>query len=383
MIKPATRDLFLLDPDVTFLNHGSFGACPRPVFEDYQRWQIELERQPVEFLGRRAPDLLATVREALGVYLNAPADSLALVMNATWGINVVIRSLDLEPGDEILTTNHEYGANTMAWEWLLAKSGASLIKHSIDLPVADAGALVDDLWSKVTERTKAIFLSHITSPTALILPVNEICHRAREHGILTIVDGAHAPGHLPLDLQEIGADIYSGNLHKWFCAPKGAGFLYVRPEEQLWVESLIVSWGWGATGVLAPSTFVSRNEWQGTRDIAPFLAIPAAITFQQDLGWSDNQHRGHILASRARSRVAELTGLPHICPDSCSWFGQMTTFPVPVEDPLPLKTRMYDEFRVELPHVFWNGQSFLRASFQAYNDESDIDRLIDALSACL
>ncbi len=381
--KLATRDDFLLDPAVTFLNHGSFGACPKPVFEAYQAFQLELERQPVEFLGRRVDSMLEHVREELGAYLNAPADSLALVMNATWGINVVIRSLDLEPGDEVLTTNHEYGANTMAWEWLLAKSGATLVQHVIDLPVEDCGELVDALWLKVTERTKAIFISHITSPTALILPVREICARAHDHGILTIIDGAHVPGHLPLDLQDIGADIYAGNLHKWFCAPKGAGFLYVRPEEQGWVESLIVSWGWGRTGTLAPSTFVSRNEWQGTRDIAGFLAIPATIAFQNEHNWPENQRRGHELASKARGRVAELTGLPQICPDTCQWFGQMTTFPVPVEDPLPLKTQLYDDYRIELPNVRWNDQSYLRASFQAYNDESDIDRLVDALQKCL
>ena len=383
MSTTSTRDHFLLDPDVTFLNHGSFGACPRPVFSDYQQWQLQLERQPVEFLGRRAPEMLAVVRQRLGEYFNASADSLALMMNATWGINVVIRSLDLEPGDEVLTTNHEYGANTMAWDWLLAKSGASLIQHAIDLPVSTHEDVVDSLWSKVTDRTKAIFMSHITSPTALTLPAQEVCRRARDHGILTIIDGAHVPGHIPLDLQEFGADIYAGNLHKWFCAPKGAGFLYVRPEEQGWVESLIVSWGWGTNGQLSPSTYVVRNEWQGTRDIAAFLAIPAAIAFQEESGWPENQHRGHLLASQARTQVAELTGLEQICPDSCDWFGQMTTFPVPTDDPLALKTRLYDEFRIEIPRISWNGQAFLRASFQAYNTEEDIDRLIEALRVCL
>lgn len=383
LISPPIRDQFLLDPSVTFLNHGSFGACPKVVFEDYQRWQLELERQPVEFLGRRAPELLAGVRELLGAYLGAPAETLALVMNATWGINVIIRSLDLEPGDEILTTNHEYGANTMAWDWLLAKSGAVLVRHLIDLPVDDQNAIVDSLWTSVTDRTKAIFISHITSPTALIMPVEEICRRAREMGILTIIDGAHVPGHLPLNLWELGADIYAGNLHKWFCAPKGAAFLYVRPEEQLWVESLIVSWGWGPTGVLSPSTFVDRNEWQGTRDIAAFLAIPAAIAFQQKIGWADNLHRGHLLASMAREQIAELTGLPQICPDSCKWYGQMATIPVGVDDPLALKTRLYDEFRIEIPQTTWNGDSYLRASFNAYNSEQDVESLASALRICL
>jgi isopenicillin-N epimerase len=353
------------------------------VFEAYQRWQLELERQPVEFLGRRADELLQDARVKLGAYLNAPADSLVFVTNATWGVNVIIRSLDLDPGDEVLTTDHEYGANTLAWEWLLAKEGASLVKMPIAIPVATSEEVVESIWSGVTERTKAIFLSHLTSPTALILPVREICERAHNHGILTIIDGAHVPGQIPLDLQALGADIYAGNLHKWLCAPKGAGFLYVRPEEQGWVESLIVSWGWGAEGTLAPSSFVERNEWQGTRDIAAFLAVPAAICFQEENDWVNVRARCHQLASSARNQISELTGEPQISPDAPEWYAQMTACPIRTADAPELKRRLYDTYQVEVPVFNWNGHCILRASFQAYNDEHDLDRLLTALSTLL
>jgi isopenicillin-N epimerase len=379
----SLRDEFLLDPSVTFLNHGSYGACPKPVFEAYQSCQRELERQPVEFLRRRSPELLKEARRTLGDYLGCDADSLVFVTNATWGINLVIRSLELEPGDEVLTTDHEYGACTMSWEWLLAKGGASLIKHPIPLPVNRPEDVIESLWQQVSDRTKAIFISHVTSPTALIFPIAEICRRAHDSGILTIIDGAHGPGQIPLNLSELGADIYAANLHKWLCAPKGSGFLYVRPEEQGWVESLVISWGWGPQGVLAPSTFVSRNEWQGTRDLAPFLAVPAAIQFQQENNWNEVRQRCHDLAREARRRIAELTGLSPFSPDSPDWFAQMIACPLNCSDTLGLKRRLYDEYRIEVPVDSWNGIPRIRPSFQAYNDERDLDRLMQALASPL
>ncbi len=383
-VSAAIKDAFLLDPTIHFLNHGSFGACPKPVFEEYQRWQRELERQPVEFLGRRFDDLMRQAREELAAYLNVRPDDLVYVTNATWGVNVIARSLDLEPGDEVLTTDHEYGACTMTWEYLLAKMGARLVRCEIPLPVTSCEEVVERFWSCVTPRTKVVYLSHITSPTALIFPVKEICQRAREHGILSVIDGAHAPGQIPLDLNDLGADIYTGNLHKWLCAPKGAGFLYVRPEEQDWVESLVISWGWGRSGELSESTFVQRNEWQGTRDISPFLSVPAAIRFQREHHWDAVRARCHALAREARRRIAELTGLPPISPDSPAWFSQMVSCPIPPCDTAVLKERLYEEYRVEVPIVQRaNGQTFVRVSFQAYNDEVDLAALIEGLTALL
>jgi len=383
-VTGSLRDLFLLDPSIHFLNHGSFGACPKPVFEEYQCWQRELERQPVEFLGRRFDNLMQNAREELAAFLNVNPEHVVFVTNATWGVNVIARSIDLEPGDEVLTTDHEYGACTMTWEYLLGKIGARLVRCEIPIPVTSQEEIVERFWSAVTPRTKVVYLSHITSATALIFPVKEICRRAREEGILSVVDGAHAPGQIPLDLQDIGADVYTGNLHKWLCAPKGAGFLYVRPEEQDWVESLVISWGWGREGTLAESTFVQRNEWQGTRDIAAFLSVPAAIRFQREHGWDEVRARCHELAREARLRIAALTGLPPISPDSPEWFSQMVSCPVPATDVQTLKDRLYDEFRVEVPVSRWKDRATLvRASFQAYNDARDLDALLDGLAAIL
>jgi isopenicillin-N epimerase len=372
------RELFLIDPEVVFLNHGSFGACPRVVFEEYQRYQIELERQPVEFLGRRADGLLDGARAKLAAYLNTEPNDIAFVMNATSGLNVIARSLPLERGDEILTTDHEYGALDMTWDWMCGKVGAQYIHHHIPLPVTSHADVVDSFWSAVTPRTKVIFLSHITSPTALIMPVKEICARAREAGILTVIDGAHVPGHIPLDLADIGADIYSGNCHKWLCAPKGAAFLHVRPDQQEWIESLTISWGWKGE-----STFVSRNQWQGTRDIAAFLAVPAAIDFQQQHDWIAVRARCHELARETRACIADLTNLEPVAPDSPEWFAQMVTCPIPIDDPISVKDRMYDEFKVEAPLVTWQEKHMIRVSYQGYNDHDDLERLMVALAGVI
>ncbi len=372
----ALRDQFLLNPDVVFLNHGSFGACPKPVFEKYQAWQLELERQPVEFLGRRFDGLMAETRQHLGAYLNAPPDDLLYVMNATLGLNIVARSLQLtlQPGDEILTTDHEYGALNRTWEFISKYTGATYINHHIPMPVTTADAFIDAFWQGVTPRTKIIFLSHITSPTALIFPVKEICRRAREHGIMTIIDGAHVPGQIPLDLTDLGADVYSGNLHKWLCAPKGAAFLHVRPEHHHWIEPLVISHGW-----LDDGTFISRNEWQGTRDIAAFLAVPDAIAFQQAHHWDGVRVVCHQMASDAYQRILAVTEQEPLSPDSPEWFAQMVALPLPPCDVAALKIRLYDEFHLEAPVFEHNGRHIIRVAFQGYNTAHDIDVLEHAI----
>jgi hypothetical protein len=209
------REEFLLDPSVTFLNHGSFGATPRAVFERYQQWQLELERQPVLFLARRLDALLAEGRAALGAYLGADEDDLVFVPNATAGVNVAAWPLGLGPGDEVLSTDLEYGALDLMWEHVCGDFGARYVRTPIRLPVTSADEIVALVWGGVGPRTRALFLSHHTSTTAMTLPVAELCRRAREAGIQTIVDGAHVPGHLPLNLRELDADYYAGNCHKW------------------------------------------------------------------------------------------------------------------------------------------------------------------------
>jgi isopenicillin-N epimerase len=379
----ALKALFLLDPDVVFLNHGSFGACPRPVFETYQALQHELERQPVAFLGRQAAARLAQAREKLATYLGVATDEVVYFPNPTTAMNMVARSLRLQPNDEILTTDHEYGAMDRTWRFICQRTGARYVRQPIPLPVTETDAWLETFWSGVNARTKLIFLSHITSPTALTFPVEAICHRARAAGLLCIVDGAHAPGHIPLNLPAIGADLYTGACHKWLCAPKGAAFLYTRHELQHWLEPLVVSWGYDSDRPSA-SSFIDYHEWQGTRDLAAFLTVPAAIEFQAQHDWDAVRQQCHRLACDTRQRLNALTGLQPICPDSPQWFTQMFAARLPVRTDLEaLKQRLYDEFRVEVPVVSWNHQKFIRVSFQGYNTEGDADILVEALKRLL
>jgi len=383
------RDQFILDPEVHFLNHGSFGACPRPVFEEYQRWQVELERQPVEFLGRRLDGLMDEARQAVAAYVNAAADDVVFIPNATTGVNIVARSLALKPGDEILASNLEYGACSRTWQVMAEKAGASYVEQPVTLPVTTAERVVEEIWRGVTPRTRVLYLSHITSGTALRLPIEELCRRARAAGILSVIDGAHAPGQIPVDLATIGADIYAGNCHKWLCAPKGTGFLHVRPEHQAWMESMIISWGWveGSPTHQATTPFVSHNQWQGTRDYAGYLTVPAAIAFQAEHDWPAVRARCHALAQEAQQRILALSALPPLAPDPApdgwSWFAQMVAVPLPPADLAQLKQRLYDEDRIEVPLVAEPGLPLIRVSVQAYNSTADIDALVSALERLL
>ena len=372
------RDLFLLRPDVVFLNHGSFGACPRPVFETCQRWQLELERQPVEFLGRRFEPLMRQARAALGATVGADPDDLVYVPNATTGLNVVARSLPLAAGDEVLSTDHEYGALDRTWRFVCRQRGARYVRQPVPLPITSTEQVIGAIWAGMTARTRVLFVSHVTSPTAVILPVAELVRRARQAGIITVVDGAHAPGQIPLDLAALGADFYAGNCHKWMMAPKGSAFLYARREVQSLLEPLVVSWGWESDAP-GPSRFVDHHEWQGTREIAPFLAVPAAIQFMEQHGWPQVRRACHELVRHARRAIADLTGLPPITPDVPEWFAQMASIPLPPCDAHALQRRLYDDFAVEVPIIDWHDRQFVRVSVQGYNTQPDIDALIEAL----
>lgn len=373
------KEWFLLDPEIIFLNHGSFGATPRPVFESYQRWQLELERQPVEFLGRRSDALLDAARKVLADTLGTQRDNLVFVTNATTGINILARNLDLRSGDEVLASEHEYGALDRAWTFLSQRSDFKYCRQPVNLPVQSAAQWIEDFWAGVTDKTRVIFLSHITSPTAMLLPVAEICKRARQAGILTIIDGAHAPGQIPLHLDELGADFYTGNLHKWLCAPKGAAFLYARPEVQHLALPLIISWGWESDHP-GPSPFVDWHQWSGTRDIAAFLAVPAAIQFQADHNWDEVRMQCHRLAQEVRSRITAVTGLEPLYPDSLDWYYQMGTVPLPQSvDIDAMKIALYERFKIEIPLVQWKNFKLMRFSLQGYNTMEDVIALEKAV----
>jgi isopenicillin-N epimerase len=356
---------FLLDSEVAYLNHGSFGACPRAVFEEYQRFQRELERGPTNFLTRQLiewfwgsgerPGQLHEAKARLAAFVGARTDDLAFVQNATSGLNAVIRSLRLEPGDEVLTTGHEYGAIVRTWEFI----GANLV-------VCEPAELLE----RIGARTRVVCISHITSPTALLLPVDKVCAAAREAGALSIVDGAHAPGQVPVDLDSLGADVYAGNCHKWLCAPKGAGFLWARPEQQVWIEPLVISWGYHDE-----AGFAERHGWVGTRDPAAFLAVPIAIEAHATF----DLERSRRLADEAERRLLEL-GLRRIDGVPAPF---MRAFELAPGDARELWRRLYEQHRVEVPVYEWQDRRVLRVSIGPYNDEDDVERLVRALEALL
>ncbi len=366
------RELYLLDENVVFLNHGSFGACPKPVFERYQAWQLELERQPVEFLGRRHDSLIHKSLSILGDFLGTSGENLIFVPNATTGLNMVARSLKLGAGDEILTTDHEYGALNLTWSYISRETACTVTAMLLPEKFDNPDDVVEAIWQGVTERTKIIFLSHITSPTALILPVEEICKRARAAGIMTMIDGAHVPGHLPLNLDVLDADIYSGNCHKWLSAPKGSAFVYVNPKYHDLIDPLTISWGWDGDSLF------ERTRWQGTREIAAFLTVPDAIQFQREHDWASVSARCHDLAIETMNRACDLLCLvPYATPD---FFGQMSLFPLPDDTDLEkLKIFLYDKHCVEIPVTTHGELKFLRMSVQAYNTVADADALIEGV----
>ncbi len=375
------RELFLLRPDVVFLNHGSFGACPRPVFDEYQRLQRELEAEPVDFLhtGRTLPARMAAARAELAVFLGAQRDDLAFVPNATWGGNVIARSLQLQAGDEVLTTDQEYGAMERTWTFACEKAGASLVRRALPLPLEDPQDVVEAVWGGVTARTRVLMLSHITSSTGVVLPVAELVRRARERDILTFIDGAHAPGQVPLDLDALGADFYTGNCHKWLLSPKGAAFLHVRRDRQELVEPLVVSWGWRAEKP-GPSRFVDEHDWTGTRDPSACLAVPAALAFRRDHDWERVSAGCRALAREARGMLLAETGLSALCrPDP--WLAQMVAVPLPPVDPEGLNAALRHRHGIEAPVTSHAGRAWLRVSLQAYNSLQDIEKLVVALRA--
>ncbi len=376
----SLKNEFLLDPEIIYLNHGSFGATPRPVFEAYQNLQRELEHQPVAFLGREFQARMASARESLANYLGVNARDIVFVTNATTGLNIVARSLSLGPGDEVLASDHEYGALDRTWRFLAQKNGFKYIQNPIHVPIHSADQLQSQIWRGVSENTRVIFLSHITSPTSIIFPIKGICTEARRHGILTVIDGAHAPGQIPLSLYEIGADFYVGNLHKWLCAPKGSGFLYARPDRQALLSPLVVSWGWESEKP-SSSTFIDHHEWQGTRDPAAFLAVPKAIHFQEMHHWDSVRKACHELACFAQASLSELTGIPPLT--KAEFFAQMVSVILPIADVESYHKRLLDEFHIEVPVFKWNGRTILRVSVQGYNSQADVDQLLDALKQIL
>ena len=398
-----------LDPAVTFLNHGSFGACPRPVLDAQTKWRERLEAQPVQFLARDLAGLLARARADLGAFVGADPDDLAFVANATGAVNAVLRSLRFAPGDELLTDDHEYNATINVLRHVAERDGARVVVASVPFPAPSEAAVVDALLGAVTDRTRLALVSHVTSPTALVFPIERIVAGLAECGVATLVDGAHAPGMIPLDLDRIGAAWYTGNLHKWVCAPKGAAFLHARRDRQPGIRPNTISHG--ANAAVAdepgggPTRFRAEFDWQGTLDPTPWLAVSDALRFVGGLvpgSWPEVMARNRELTLRARTVVAGALGLDPGIPAPDGMLGSMVALPLPSSGPLaaggrgsspldtdPLQGRLVRDHHIEVPISPWPvpaaesgmpARRLVRISSALHNGPDDVDRLVVALA---
>ena len=372
------KQQFLLRDDITYLNFGSFGACPKPVFERYQEFQLELEQEPVQFITVNGLKYLETAREALGNYMHCHKDDLVYITNPSYAVNAVAKSFDLKPGDEILTTNLEYGACDKAWEYYCKKTGAVYVKQPITLPIRSKEEFVTDFFKSVSSKTKLVFISHITSSTGLRLPVEEICAVAKEKGILTFVDGAHAPGQIPLNLQDAPFDMYTGACHKWMMTPKGSSFLYVKKELQHMVDPLVVSWGYNA---LFPShsTFLDHHQMNGTRDYAAFLTIPAAIEFMQTHNWPQVAADCRKLVQQNAVPFCELLEAVPLAPINDDFILQLFSAEIKAPEPEKLHRHFFDSYKIEIPVMRHGDTVYLRYAINAFNSQLDLDTLFAAI----
>ena len=381
----ALKSKFLLDPEITFLNHGSYGSCPKPVFEVYQKYQTDLESHPIKFMQEDVYKLLEISRESLSHYVNCDKDDLIFVTNPTQAVGTVIHNILINSNDEVLSTNLEYGSCDRMWTYDADQKGYKYIQAEINLPIEDKEFFLNQFWSYASAQTKYVFISQITSTTGMILPIPEIVAEAKKRGIKTIIDGAHVPAHIPLDIKELDPDYYTGALHKWLCCPKGSSFLYVKKEKQDGIQPMLKSWGWGeeyekfksSVQLHSPSRFINVFQWQGTRDMSTFFTVPEAIQFQEEHDWDSVRSRSINMVIEARNRINEITKLPKICPDN--WLGQMATILFPIDDTVAFKKTLYNDYQIEMPVMRHIEHTAFRISIQGYNSEADIDHLINAL----
>lgn len=374
----SLKDQFLIRRDVTYLNFGSYGACSKPVFERYQQFQLELEQEAVQFITVNGPAYLQESRKALGQYLNAHEDDLVFVPNPSHAVNIIAKSFPLQPGDEVLATNVEYGACDKTWSYYCKKAGAIYKRHPVRFPIKSKEDFIEQFSSGITDRTKLIFISQITSTTALRFPVEEICTLARQRGIMIYVDGAHAPGQLPVDLQKLNADIYTGACHKWMMTPKGCSFLYVRREWQPMFDPLVVSWGYNA---LFPSTsrFLDYHQMQGTRDFSAFLTVPHAIQFMKENNWEEVGAHYRKMTQDNAAELCKVLNAEPIAPVNDDFTLQMYSAEIKTAQPEKLHQYFFDEYRIEIPVMRQENKVYLRYSLNAFNTQEDLNKLFDSI----
>ncbi len=385
------RDDWSLDPRVSYLNHGSFGPPPREVLAARQEWLEKLAANPMQFYVRQLGGHLRHARERLGQLVGTSAENLVFVENASTGMNVVVDSVRLQPDDEVLTTDHDYGAVIRTWQRTCHAAAARLVVQPVPVPLQSAEQVVAAIMAGVTPRTRLLVFSHVTSPTAIVFPTEEICRAARARGLLVCIDGPHAVAMRTIDLDLLDCDFYTASCHKWLSAPFGSGFLYVHPRRQADLRPNVLSWG----RPLSDDQASWRDEfnWVGTRDPSAYLAVPDAIRFLEDVGWEEFRGRTHYLAQLARQRVTALTGLQPLVPDSVDWYGSMIALPLPETatgqptsvwtQPDALQTALWSEWGIEAPVVTWNNRRMIRVSCHLYTTTTEIDRFVMALSELL
>ncbi len=379
MEKESIQSQFLLDPNITYLNFGSFGACLKPLYEDYQKWQLVLEKEPVQFITVTGPEYLKKSRIALSAYIHCNPDDIVFTTNPSYALNIIAKSFPLKAGDEILSTNLEYGALDRTWNYYCKKAGAKYVRQPISLPLVSKEKFIEDFFKGLSENTKAIFISHITSATGLIFPVKEICAIAKSKGLITIVDGAHVPGHIPLNLLELEADVYAGACHKWMCTPKGCSFLYVKKEYQNLFDPLVISWGYESAQP-SHSQFLDYHQLQGTRDISAFLTIPKTIEILAQYNWPAIAAENRKLAHKNYQRFCDLLGTNPVCPISEEFLAQLCSIPVRTKEPEKLKQLLFDKYQIEIPVMRQEDLVFIRYSIQVFNSQADLDKLYTALT---
>ena len=382
---PLARE-WELRPGITYLNHGSFGPPPRAVREARDAWQRRLDSQPMDFFVRELEPAWRESRAAVAAFVGAPPGDLIFVDNATAGMNLIAQSFPLAAGDEVLLNDHEYGAVLRIWQRACAAVGAVTRSVALPTPFRSADETASAILDAATDRTRLIVVSHITSPTAVTLPVAEICRRARERDIAVAIDGPHAVAQVPLHIAELGCDYYAASCHKWLSAPFGSGFLYVAARRQARIHPAIVSWG-----RLPPGKIESWSDefiWSGTRNPVPYLAAPAAIAFLERVGLENFRQRTHWLARYARQQITARFGLEPLVPDDAAWYGSMAHVPlVPTEASdacavsNPLQNLIRERCGIEVPVVDFQGRRYVRVSCHLYNDTTQIDRLVSALQA--
>ena len=372
------KSQFFLRKDITYLNFGAFGACPKPVLERYHRFQEEVEEDPTDFILVKLPRYLNESRTALANFLQCSSDDVVFVTNPSYGVNIVAKSFNLSAGDEVLATDLEYGACDRTWEYYCRQKGAVYVRQEIRFPITSKEDFLSQFLNGITPRTKLIFISHITSSTGLRLPVHEICAFAKEKGIFIFIDGAHAPGQLAINLSELQADFYVGACHKWMLAPKGSSFLYVKKDLQDSLDPLLISWGYNSDHP-SNSRFLDYHQMQGTKDYAASLTVPSAIQFMQENDWDSVSEKCKTITRENADRFCKLLNATPLSPVTDDFIAQLYSISLNINAPEKLHDVLYEKYKIQIPVMPHGNKFYLRYSINAFNSNDDLDKLYEAL----